>query len=65
MPRVPEISARADEGEGVWRLTLADGTAPADALRSLVRAGASIDRFEPMLAPMEDIFLRVVREERT
>jgi hypothetical protein len=27
-----------------------------------VRAGATIDRFEPMLAPMEDIFLRVVRE---
>ena len=28
------------------------------------RAGARIDRFEPMLAPMEDIFLRVVREGR-
>jgi hypothetical protein len=32
-------------------------------LSALVRAGARVQRFEPMLAPMEDIFLRVVREE--
>jgi hypothetical protein len=41
---------------------LADGSAPSDVLSTLVRAGATIDRFEPMLAPMEDIFLKVVRE---
>jgi hypothetical protein len=29
-----------------------------------VQRGARIDRFEPVLAPMEDIFLRVVREQR-
>ena len=28
----------------------------------LVASGAIIERFEPMLAPMEDIFLQVVRE---
>jgi ABC-2 type transport system ATP-binding protein len=63
IPRVPEISDTVDENDGVWRLMLADGTSPADALTALVRAGARIDRYEPLLAPMEDIFLRVVREE--
>jgi hypothetical protein len=28
-------------------------------------AGAEIDRFEPLLAPMEEIFLRVVTEGRS
>ena len=49
---------------GSWRLMLAEGSAPSDALATLVGAGAVIDRFEPMLAPMEDIFLRIVREGR-
>jgi len=62
-PRVPEVAGVVSEADGIWRLMLADGTRPADALRALVQAGACIDRFEPMLAPMEDIFLRVVREE--
>jgi len=63
LPRVPEISAVVDEADGGWRLMLSDGTSPADALAALVLAGARIERYEPMLAPMEDIFLRVVREE--
>jgi hypothetical protein len=50
-----------DDGE-TWRLLLADGAPPSQVLASLVRAGAVIDRFEPMLAPMEDIFLRVVQK---
>jgi ABC-2 type transport system ATP-binding protein len=61
LPDVAMISHVAQEDPGVWRLMLADGNAPADALAALVRAGARIDRFEPLLAPMEDIFLRVVR----
>jgi ABC-2 type transport system ATP-binding protein len=63
MPAVPEIAQAIEEDQGEWRLMLADGANPADALAALVRSGARIDRFEPMLAPMEDIFLRVVREE--
>ena len=43
---------------------LADGAEPSALLAALVAAGARIDRFEPTLAPMEDIFLRVVREGR-
>ena len=61
LPAVPEVGVAKRESDGVWRLTLADGHPPSAVLASLVAAGASIDRFEPQLAPMEDIFLRVVR----
>jgi ABC-2 type transport system ATP-binding protein len=63
LPRVAGVVNAIDESDGIVRLMLADGVAPADALTAMVRAGARITRFEPMLAPMEDIFLRVVREE--
>ena len=63
LPQVPGIVSVVAEGDDAWRITLADGMKPAEALAALVRAGAPIVRFEPMLAPMEDIFLRVVREE--
>jgi ABC-2 type transport system ATP-binding protein len=62
-PAIREIAGATAEGDGTWRLMLADDVSPADALAAMVKAGARIDRFEPMLAPMEDIFLRVVREE--
>jgi ABC-2 type transport system ATP-binding protein len=62
VPPLPMIAQEVQESDGVWRLLLADGSAPADALAALVAAGARVDRFEPLLAPMEDIFLRVVRE---
>jgi hypothetical protein len=45
-------------------VTLGNGSEPPDLLRALVGAGASIDRFDQVLAPMEDIFLRVVSEGR-
>lgn len=63
VPSVAQVVSVVDEGDGDFRLLLADGSAPSDVLAALVRAGARIDRFEPLLAPMEDIFLRVVREE--
>jgi len=62
LPKVPAVSTAIPEGERDWRLLLDNGVAPAEVLTSLVQAGAVIDRFEPMLAPMEDIFLRVVQE---
>jgi ABC-2 type transport system ATP-binding protein len=61
LPRVPEVANVVQDDGSTWRLMLADGAPPSDVLTSLVRAGAVIDRFEPMLAPMEDIFLRVVK----
>jgi hypothetical protein len=33
-------------------------------LADLIAGGAVVERFEPLLAPMEDIFVRVVREGR-
>jgi ABC-2 type transport system ATP-binding protein len=62
LPRIPEVTNVVDDGNGAWRLMIANGSAPSDVLTRLVQSGAAIDRFEPMLAPMEDIFLRVVRE---
>jgi ABC-2 type transport system ATP-binding protein len=63
LPPIPAIVSIVEEDDGACRAMLADETTPADALSALVRAGARVQRFEPMLAPMEDIFLRVVREE--
>ena len=62
LPQVAAVSTAIPEGERDWRLLLDNGVAPAEVLTALVHAGAAIDRFEPMLTPMEDIFLRVVRE---
>ena len=62
LPAIPEVASVAQDEDGTCRLMLSDGAPPAEVLASLVRAGAVIDRFEPMLAPMEDIFLRVVQK---
>jgi ABC-2 type transport system ATP-binding protein len=64
LPQVDTASSIVQEEDGSWRVALKNGNEPADLLRSLVSEGASIDRFEQVLAPMEDIFLRVVREGR-
>jgi ABC-2 type transport system ATP-binding protein len=61
LPAVPEVASVVQDDVDTWRLMLADGAPASQVLASLVHAGAVIDRFEPMLAPMEDIFLRVVR----
>ena len=65
--RLPPLTAVArvtEESDGRWRLLLADGTPPHQVLTELVCHGAVVDRFEPLLARMEDIFVRVVREGR-
>jgi ABC-2 type transport system ATP-binding protein len=63
LPPVAHVVSAVREADNAWRLLLTDESSPADVLSELIRAGARIDRFEPVLAPMEDIFLRVVREE--
>jgi ABC-2 type transport system ATP-binding protein len=63
LPDIPQVASSVQDDEGTWRLTLSDGAPPSEVLAALVHAGAVIDRFEPMLAPMEDIFLRVVRKK--
>ncbi len=64
LPAVPAVERITDEGGGSWRLLLSEGTPPHQVLTALVGSGAAVDRFEPLLAPMEDIFVRVVREGR-
>jgi ABC-2 type transport system ATP-binding protein len=64
LPSIPAIASAIDEGNGCWRVLLSDGAPPHEVLTALVRSGATIDRFEPMLAPMEDIFVRVVKAGR-
>jgi ABC-2 type transport system ATP-binding protein len=65
LPPMDDITSVIDDGNGRWRLMLREGAAPSQVLTRLIGAGATIERFEPMLAPMEDIFLRVVREGHT
>lgn len=62
LPRVPSVAAITTAGDGIWRVTPADDTPYSTVLAELVGAGARITRFEPILAPMEEIFLRVVQE---
>ena len=61
-PALPGIERATSEGDSSWRLLLRDGTRPSDVLAALVREGVAVDRFEKVLAPMEDIFVRVVQE---
>jgi ABC-2 type transport system ATP-binding protein len=61
-PAVPEVTSASRDADGTWRLRLRDGTAPHEALRALIAAGARVHSFEKILAPMEEIFVRVVRE---
>jgi ABC-2 type transport system ATP-binding protein len=64
IPSIPAVAKVTEESEGRYRLLLADGAPPHEVLSALVAQGAAVDRFEPLLAPMEDIFVRVVREGR-
>jgi ABC-2 type transport system ATP-binding protein len=48
--------------DGVTKLVLAPEATPQDVLRSLVTAGVSVQSFEVATPPLEEIFVRVVRE---
>ena len=62
LPAIPQTADAVRTTDGAWRITTRDGDEPADLLRSLVVAGVEVYSFEPLLAPMEDIFLNVVTE---
>jgi ABC-2 type transport system ATP-binding protein len=62
LPAIPQTADAMQTTDGAWRITTRDGAEPADVLRSLVVAGVQVHSFEPLLAPMEDIFLNVVTE---
>jgi len=60
LPRLEGAAEIHPEGERSWRLRLADPDGAARILRQLVEAGADVQRFERVLAPMEDIFISLV-----
>jgi ABC-2 type transport system ATP-binding protein len=62
LPAIPATSGALQGTDGEWRIMTQAGTEPHQLLKTLVDAGAAVQSFEPMLAPMEDIFLSVVTE---
>ncbi len=64
LPTLHGVKSVVHEGDSTWRLLLDTGTEPHDVLSALVQAGVPVDRFEKVLAPMEDVFIRVVQEEQ-
>ena len=65
LPAVAMAVGMTPVSDRVTRVRLGPDGEPAALLSALVGAGARIERFEPTLAPMEDIFLRVVGEARS
>jgi len=62
LPALPGVERAEQEDDSTWRLLLGGGTRPHQILAALVQSGAQVDHFERVLAPMEEIFVRVVQE---
>lgn len=60
LPVLAGVESVILERPGRYRLRLEAGTDPQSVLEALLAANVSIDRFERILAPMADIFIRVV-----
>ncbi len=61
LPTVPGVVRIEGEGNP-WRLTLEPGVRPSAILAALVSEGTEIDRFEQVLASMEEVFVNLVGE---
>ncbi len=66
LPDLPQVERVITERPGTHRLMLNDGVDPQRVLEGLLAAGVGVERYERVLASMEDIFIRVVKhgEER-
>jgi len=64
-PRIDQIESATHEGNSNWRLRLKRDVRPRDVLAELVGAGTPVDRFERVLAPMEEVFVRIVQQEQS
>ncbi len=60
-PAVAGVREQIHETNNTWRLLLDPEAAPHAVLERLVREGAEVQRFEKVLAPMEDVFINVVK----
>lgn len=61
-PTLPSLltAARVEtDADGTFRIALEPGQTPAQLLSQLVHAGTQVSRFEPVLASMEEIFIRI------
>ncbi len=63
-PPLTEIVQATDEGDGNWLLQPQPDLSVGELVRALVEAGAAVERIEPVLASMEDVFVQVVQQER-
>jgi len=61
LPELPGVESVTCERPGTHRVVLAADTDPQRVLASLIDAGVPVLRYERVLAPMEDIFIRVVQ----
>lgn len=61
LPEPPGVESVTCERPGTHRVVLAADTDPQRVLASLIDAGVPVLRYERVLAPMEDIFIRVVQ----
>lgn len=62
-PVVPGIDEIEHVAGSTWRIQLGAAAEPSDVLTALVHAGARVGRFQPVMAPLEDVFMAVVGEE--
>lgn len=60
LPELAGIAQCTEIGYQTWRLLLDDGVSPRDVLRQLVQTDVTVNLFERVLAPIEDVFLKVV-----
>jgi ABC-2 type transport system ATP-binding protein len=63
LPDLSGLERVVAESERTHRLLLAPNTDAQSVLSELVASGARVERFERVLAPMEDIFIRVVQNK--
>jgi len=62
LPELPGILSR-EQVNGATRLNLAPETSPQNILRSLVERQIPVDQFEVAVPTLDEIFIRVVRDE--
>ncbi len=64
LPELTGIDGATEEKPQHWRLLLEESCAPQDILRQLLERGVPVNAFSRVLAPIEDIFVHVVRGGR-
>lgn len=61
LPQLSGVKQVISSSNGSFRLVLDGQTEPSTVLEQLVRARAKVERFESVLAPMQDVFIKVVQ----